>query len=253
MSAAIAMAPSPEISTRWWMALLQALAASLGLALVAAIVFEVQDAREAGVTQLQLEGAFRRVDPDAVREVLQPKLAAGVLGPQMEEVKAQLEQLPWVARARVERAWPGAVRVRIWEYAAYARWNDALLSMDGAVFRVPEAQVPEGLPRLSGPDGRQQKVRDTFELLASSLRDTALAPAALALNDRGDWTARTGGGVELRFGRADLAEQIEFIKGPVSQALAGKLSEVEYVDLHYSNGFAVGARMQPKPRQAVKR
>jgi cell division protein FtsQ len=235
------------------MTILQAIAASLGIALVAAIVFEVQDAREAGVTKLELEGSFDKVDPDALRDTLKPWLAGGVLASQMDVIKAQLEQLPWVARARVERAWPGVVRVRVWEYEPYARWNDALLSSDGHVFRVPADEIPMGLPELSGPEGRHADVRDAYEHLRSELSQASFAPAALSLSERGDWLSRTADGVELRFGRSELDEQIDFIKGPVSQALTEKRSEVQYVDLHYSNGFAVGFKPTPKAAAGGKR
>lgn len=242
---------STEGSTRWWMTALQAIAAMLGLALFAAIVFEVQDARDAGVTQLQLEGAFDKVDPQALRDTIQPWLAPGSVLP-MEEVKARLEALPWISHARVERAWPGIVRVRVWEYTAFARWNDALLSSDGKVFHVRDEEVPPGLPRLSGPEGRQNEVRDAFERMGKALGDSAFAPAALSLDERGDWVATTTSGIELRFARGDLAEQLEFIKGPVSSALAGKLADTLYIDLHYSNGFAVGTRPPQKPKQGGK-
>jgi cell division protein FtsQ len=245
MSATMAMEPtSSASSTRWWMTLLQAIAASLGLALVVAILLEIQEARQAGVTQLELEGPFTRIQPAQLRDVMQPWLTSGV--PQMDDIKARLEQLPWVAQARVERAWPGVLRVRIWEYAPYAQWNDELLSTDGNVFRVPQADIPADLPRLSGPSGRQLEVRDAYQLLVSGLSSSGFVPIGLSLNDRGDWIARLASGAELRFGRADMAEQIEFIRGPVSKALTEKLSEVQYVDLHYSNGFAVAFKPAPK-------
>jgi cell division protein FtsQ len=245
----MALDPTPASTTRWWLTLLQAIAAMLGLALVAAIVFEIQDAREAGVTRLEVEGNFDKVDPEALRDALKTMLAAGGSMPRMDEVKAQLEQLPWVSRARVERAWPGIVRVRVWEFEPFARWNDGLLSSEGQVFRVPAEQIPQNLPQLRGPDGRALEVRDTFTHLRTALLPTGFAPAGLSLSERGDWVARTDEGIELRFGRDALDEQIDLINGPVSQALAGKRSEVMYVDLHYSNGFAVG--FKPVPRKAT--
>ena len=229
-------------STRWWMVLLQAVAASLGLALCAAAIFEVQDVRDNGVTELQIEGSFQHVSADAVRDAMLPWLAAGVFGTQMDAIQSGLEQLPWIARARVERAWPGLLRVRLWEHVAYARWNDQLLSEDGAVFRVPALEVPEGLPQFTGPEGRQQQVRQVFDGMRASLRDSGFAPASISLDARGDWVLRTNSGTELRLGRSAPEEQEKFIKGPVSEALAGREAEVKYVDLHYSNGFAVGWR-----------
>jgi cell division protein FtsQ len=231
----------PDIP-RAWAALAQAIAASLGLALCVAVIFEVQDARESGVTELQLEGAFGHVRADAIRDALLPQLAAGVFGTRLDTLKANLETMPWIAHARVERSWPGVLRVRIWEHTPQARWNDALLSADLRVFAVPAGQMPKDLPQLAGPEGRERDVMSAYAAFAASLAGTPFTPVALEFDARGDWTAVTADGVTLRMGRGLPAERTDFIKGPVLAALAPRLDEVQDVDLRYPNGFAVSWR-----------
>ena len=48
------------------------------------------------------------------------------------------------------------------------------------------------------------------------------------------------GGPELRLGRRDVGERLERSFAVVTPALAGELERVRYVDLRYTNGFAVG-------------
>jgi len=73
-------------------------------------------------------------------------------------VERRVESLPWVADARVERGWPGTVRIAIEERTAAAavavgdtRWAE--IDRSGRVVAFVDA-APDGLPRLSGVGGR---------------------------------------------------------------------------------------------------
>jgi cell division protein FtsQ len=193
---------------------------------------------------LEIGGELDRVPADAVQRVVAPRLNQDFYELDLAAVKAAVEALPWVARARVERAWPGTVRVHVQEHRAVARWDArALLSDQDVVFTPPS--VPgdlAGLPRLAGPPGQQAAVRAAFEGLRAQLADTPFAPVALEKNARGEWTARTADGIEFRLGRESPLDAVARLAGPVRTALEGRLQEVTYVDLHYINGFAVGWR-----------
>lgn len=193
---------------------------------------------------LEIGGELARVPAEAVQRVVAPRLNRDFYELDLAAVKAAVEALPWVARARVERAWPGTVRVHVEEHQAVARWGArALLSDQDVVFTPPA--IPADLEdawRLAGPDGRQAAVRAAFEALRAQLADTPFAPVALEQNPRGEWTALTADGIELRLGRESPLDAVARLAGPVRTALEGRLQEVTYVDLHYINGFAVGWR-----------
>lgn len=197
--------------------------------------------------RLQVAGDLQRVSPDAVRLAVAGRLNADFYELDLVAVKAAVEALPWVARARVERAWPDAVRVHVWEHHAVARWNErALLSGQDSVFE-PDALDGDlaALPRLAGPDGQQAAVRAAFDALRGALAETPFVPASLTQNARGAWIATTVDGIELRLGRGAPTDAVARLAGPVRTALEGRLQEVTYVDLHYINGFAVGWREFP--------
>jgi cell division protein FtsQ len=193
---------------------------------------------------LEVGGELTRISADDVRRVVAPRLDADFYELDLTAVRSAVEALPWVARARVERAWPATVRVHVQEHQALARWGDrALLSDQDVVFTPPA--VPgdlAGMPRLAGPAGQQAVVREAYQGLRAQLADTPFAPVALEQNARGEWTARTEQGIELRLGRGAPLDAVARLAGPVRTALEGRLQEVTYVDLHYINGFAVGWR-----------
>jgi cell division protein FtsQ len=67
----------------------------------------------------------------------------------------------------------------------------------------------------------------------------------LELDERGSWRLVLGSGQEIRLGRRDIDERLYRFFRFVAPALADKLTRVAYVDLRYTNGFAVGWRDGP--------
>lgn len=229
--------PSPLLRVLGWCVAVMLMAAAL-LPLVPRL------AAPAAPLTLTVAGDFERVRPEAVRLAVAPMLQSDFYDLDLASVKRAVEALPWVAAARVERAWPAAVRIQVWEHRPYAHWGaTALLSEDGVVFRPASLdEIPPGLPALAGPDGRHAAVRQTYEELRARLSGTPFGLAGLAQNERGEWTAVTTNGIELRLGRGTPLEAAALLAGPVRTALETRLEEVSYVDLHYVNGFAVGWR-----------
>lgn len=198
---------------------------------------------------LEVRGAFDFLPPEAVRASVAGLLDRDFYELDLGALRREVERLPWVARARVERVWPATVRIEVVEHRPIARWGGAaLLSDEGAVFS-PGGVLPEGLPQLDGPPGRAAAVRAAFDVLRARLVDTPFVPARLQLGERGEWTAWTAAGIEIRLGRSPDGEAplvaAATLAGPALRALEGRLEEVAYVDLHYIHGFAVGWREQP--------
>lgn len=202
------------------------------------------------VSHLQVEGAFQHVKPEAVRAAVLEQLGDGFVALDLDVVRNAAEKLPWVARARAERIWPADVRVRIWERVPAARWGEKeLLSTDAVAFAPAASDLDPALPQLSGTAGHEREVMETFKGLSERLSDTPFALTRLSLDPRGEWTARTKGGIDLHLGREKPESKIDTITGPLTRALGQRLQEVSYVDLRYSNGFSVAWRT-PAPSAA---
>lgn len=206
----------------------------------------LQASSEHAVDRIRIEAPLRRVDAETLRLALQPVVQGRLVALDLELARHAVEALPWVARARIEREWPDTVRVRVWEREPYARWGEEqLLDTEARSFRPAPQDIPEDLLQLAGPDGRERELMDTYRRLAERLADGPFALQALNLDVRGEWSARTGGGVELRFGRGDPGERVDTLMGPAARALADRLDGIAYIDLRYTNGFSVGWRQQP--------
>jgi cell division protein FtsQ len=198
--------------------------------------------RDLALTQLQLRGDFQRLRAEDVRAAAEPHLSSGFLAVDLVAIRDAVARLLWVSRVRVERQWPGAVTVRAWERAPLARWNESeLLDAEAVAFRPRPAEIPSGLPQLGGGAGNEAVVAQAWQRLAPALEGTPLKLSGLRLDARGEWTARTAvGGIELRFGQRPPEERLPVLIGAARRALESRWAEVRYLDLRYTNGFAVG-------------
>jgi cell division protein FtsQ len=193
------------------------------------------------LTSLRIDGELQRLS--AAQIAAAAAIAPGVhlFDADLTALRARVEALPWVAHARVSRLWPDRVAVRVWERMPIARWGDAgLVDSESRSFTPAASEIPDGLPRLAGPDGREADVVTAYRALKAALEGSRLAPVALTLDARGEWSAVTADGISLHFGNGNPAASAALLLGPASHALAEHFDQVASIDLHYSNGFAVG-------------
>lgn len=219
------------------------LASVLALAVVFAATAIALEWRDPRLHRLHLEGRFERVSALSVQQAVEPALGQGFFGVDVAAVREQVTRLPWVARARVERRWPSGLDVRVWEREPLARWNDgSLLDVDAVAFTPADVGEPalQRLPELAGPEGNERLVADSFRQLSAAVESTPLALSGLRLDARGEWTAQTRLGIELRLGSEPVGSKIDVITGALLAAVGNRLDEVAYVDLRYTNGFAIG-------------
>src|SRR5690606_3850422 len=63
------------------------------------------------IGKVEVGGQFQRVAVLQIEEVVAPFRGSGFLSIDLDSLRAALETIPWVDRARVERKWPNSVRV----------------------------------------------------------------------------------------------------------------------------------------------
>lgn len=218
---------------------------ALGLAAFAAVIAAgwgtLELSGQAPVARIQIEGRLVRIKAADVDAAIRPLVDRRFGELDLPAAQRAVEALPWTARASVERVWPATVRVRIWEREPFARWGEhALLDSEARAYTPQADEIPDGLPRLAGPAGKEGEVATMFRSLSARLIASSFALQGLAQDARGEWSARTAGGVELRFGRSDPQDKLEMLLGPAERVLKNRMTEVKYVDLRYTNGFSVG-------------
>jgi cell division protein FtsQ len=155
------------------------------------------------------------------------------------DVRAGLEELPWVRRASVRRVWPDGLQVELEEHVVLARWGDeALVNTYGERFRG-RSQGP--LPLFLGPAGAEEEMAWRYARFAELVAPLGARLERLVLTPRYAWQLRLSDGLHVMLGRdADVAEARlrQFVEA-YPETLGRLARKHEYVDLRYPNGFAL--------------
>lgn len=201
------------------------------------------------ISTVEVGGAFQRVAPPDIEQAITPFRGEGFLSVDLDAVRDALESIAWVDEARVERAWPNGVRAFITEHVAAARWRErGLLNARGELFMRDAQHVPQELPLLEGPDGTEQQVAQLYLDTNPKLAAAGLRLVRVSLDARGAWELALANGTQVRLGRQEVYHRLDRFVRAASPVIAARGNEVAYVDMRYSNGFAVG--WNPKVAQA---
>ncbi len=193
------------------------------------------------LTGLRIDGELHRVTAAQIAAAVVVAPGVHLFDVDLDALRNQVQALPWVGHARVSRLWPDRVTIRVWERTPVARWGDAaLVDTESRAFTPAIDEIPQGLPQLNGPDGREAEVVTAYRKLTAALEGSVFSPATLTLDARGEWSAATAAGIVLHFGTDDPADAVPMLLGPATRALSERIDQVASIDLHYSNGFAVG-------------
>jgi cell division protein FtsQ len=204
------------------------------------------------VRVISMDGSFQRVSPGEIEKAVAPFSRAGFMSASLDDIQRAVESLPWVEHARIARRWPNGLHVTVIEQVAAARWGESgLLNTRGELFVRTAAHVPAELPRLSGPEGTESQVAQRYLSVQGRMLEAGLRLAALRLDERGAWEMDLDNGVTVRLGRRDVDERIDRFIHTASQVVAHRLNDIAYIDMRYSNGFAIGWRNPAAPAAAA--
>ncbi|MGE5625184.1 MAG: cell division protein FtsQ/DivIB [Bacillota bacterium] len=239
------MSEKPEKRVKFWRKRIVVLGTGALLVLAAGLGLLFWFARPlfAGpaLTALTVTGRLQHVDPNTVRTAVLPAIGTGFFTTRVDAVSGAVQQIPWVAEADVRREWPHTLHVDILEEVPVARWNgDGLMDARGRVFAQDPQKAYVALPALSGLEGGEQDLLAQYNTLASLVAPRGLSIVALTVDARGAATVLLNDGIEVRLGREDAEARLARFSAIALPALSAKLATVAYVDMRYTNGFAVG-------------
>jgi cell division protein FtsQ len=226
----------PRINWRRW-----GIAAAIVVALLAGVA-ALSMVLDQPIQRILISGSFQRVSPGDVERAVKDKVrTAGLVSVDLDAVRSAVAQLPWVDTVSVQRAWPRALSVTVVEQVAAARWGEnGLLNTRGELFASAATHIPPELARLSGPPGTQGVVAARFLAAQGRLVEAGLHLTALRLDERGAWELDLADGITVRLGSRQVDERFERFMITAVKLITQRADDIGYVDMRYSNGFAIG-------------
>lgn len=224
-----------------WRAVLGAAKTALVAGAVGVVGFTTWRVLDRPVTEIAVTAPFQRVTAMQIEDHVRRGLDGGILSSNLDAVRESLEALVWVDSVRIMRRWPTTLQIEVLEQVAAARWGDGgLLNTRGELFVESARHIPAELPALSGPDGSQWQVAQRYLMLRGPLLESGLQLLAVTLDKRGSWRLQLARGIEVRLGGHAVDQRIERFLHVVTPIIAGRAEAIDYVDLRYTNGFAIG-------------
>lgn len=192
------------------------------------------------VQQITVTGELEHTQTSEVQDLIQPALVGGFLRADLGLIRDQLEALPWIYRASVQRRWPNALEIHIVEQLPIARWGEnGFLNHQGEVFQSDAAQQWQTLPRLQGPKDSAKALVAGYQRIVDILAPLHLSVAQLTIDERGQVQVELASGMEVLLGSTDFRERMHRFVAIYRTELAPRVAEVERVDLRYEKGIAV--------------
>ena len=173
-------------------------------------------------------------------DIIYKHTARGFFHVQMGQLEQELKGLPWVYRATVQRLWPNTIKVKIIEQRPIARWGDSgLMNAYGEIFFPVATESYQSFPMLYGEEVRAKDLASVFENSLKQLQPLGLQLRGLFEDERQSKHLVLSNGLVLAIGDGDVSEKIARFITAHEQYLSPYLSEVEKIDLRYTNGLAV--------------
>jgi cell division protein FtsQ len=240
-----------------WQRLLQAdiwFGAGFLLLVIAGLVYGIiqlsgylEDEQRVPVQKIMLSGQRTQIDDLEIEALVRSKHPGSFFELDVDKVLTDVESLPWVYKASVRKRWPNSLQVHLVEQVPAAHWNDdLLLNQYGESF---EALAPAAeLPSLFGPGGSEQVALEGYKAMQALLNNTQLRVTELFLSERFAWNIKLSNGISLNLGRTEFIDRLQrFID--LYPLLNKDQRPVDYVDLRYDTGFAVGWKSSQQVKQ----
>ena len=193
------------------------------------------------IRSIEINGPFQRVSALQIEEAIGDDLEDGFVSADLDRIQRRIVELPWIDAAMVARRWPSRLRITVSEQMPAAIWREhGLLNVRGELFVTDARHIPAELPRLSGPENRATDVAQRYLQVRDRLIPVGLDLRRVHLDPRGAWEMTLHNGVQVRLGRREVDARTELFLDIVADIITGRATEIEYVDMRYSNGFTIG-------------
>ncbi len=214
------------------------------IALLGWCVSLLNDPATLPISKVRVQGNFVHLDEAMLQRAVAEMAHQGFFSVDIEAVKQRVEQLPWVAQASVRRIWPDTLGIDVQEQKAVARWaNGGLVNEAGRSFTPLASSHPSRLPLFRGPENMLPEIGEAYRRDSALLVNVGLRISEVNMNSRRALSLKLNQSenesFELVLGREQTEARLQRFIRVYKKLLAAHITEIERVDLRYSNGMSV--------------
>lgn len=202
------------------------------------------------VSEIEVEGR-QTTDTATILAALDAHAGSPILSVNPARAKQQLEALPWVRSAAIERRLPGTLRVRLVERKPLAVWQhdgkQELIDRDGTVIPVTDLSRFAKLPSVVGGDAARRGAAELIDELAGQPDLAARVTALVRVGDR-RWNVRIDNAIDVMLPEDDAAGAWSKL-AELERANRVLQRDVKTVDLRLPDRLVVRVN-DPAPKEA---
>jgi cell division protein FtsQ len=159
------------------------------------------------VSDIEVQGRTT-TDTATILAALDAHAGTPILAVNPSRAKQQLEALPWVRSASIERRFPGTIYVRLVERKPLAVWQhdgkQELIDQDGTVIPVTDLSRFAKLPTVVGGDPARHGAAQLLDVLGSEPKLAERVTAVVLVGER-RWNVRIDDTIDVMLPEDDLA------------------------------------------------
>jgi len=201
------------------------------------------DQKSVPLNALILTGDDKHITFDKVRDVLiSQEDRLNFFTVEIAQIQKELEAMPWVYSVSIRKRWPETLKVHVVEQSIVAIWNDiALLNRFGEIVEASPDSATQEYVSLHGSDEQANDVLTTYIKLHQLLKVNNFEIASLSSDERQSTTLTLKRGIILRLGKEQKLDRVQqFLTVYPLIDKKYSVSKIDYIDLRYDTGFAVG-------------
>ena len=222
-------------------ALFLSLVVMISLWLIISTISWMTDEDRLPLSRMIIQGQLKHITADDIREAIDSMDSIGTFMTQdVNKLQDALLSLPWIAQVSVRKQWPETIKVFVVENQPEATWNNkVIVNPEGVVFNAPMSDLLEPKPALFGPEANSKEVLDFWHQLQAQFAPINTTVHSVALTERLSWQVVLDNGIRLELGRDAREERVQRFIALYKQ-LDDKKNSIDYIDLRYDTGAAVG-------------
>jgi cell division protein FtsQ len=192
------------------------------------------------IKYVKIKSAYQYVAKEKIKQVLLEQVMTGFLNTDIETIRIELLDLPWVSGVNVQRIWPDTLDVKVYEQYPMARWGETgLLNEQSKLFRPDNIEAFKHLPQLIGPDGMEEKLMTIMKHLQKTLTLHSLVLQTFEVDKRRAWHLTLNNGIVLTLGQKNPLKKFNRFLTTLPNLQKKQKRTIARVDLRYVNGYTI--------------